>query len=45
MTDDRSNYYIDHDIESITMTQEIDIPLDLKRVVLLGASIIEREKE
>ena len=37
MTDFRSNYYIDHTIETITMTQEIDIPLDLKRVVLMGA--------
>ena len=37
MTDSRSNYYIDHTIETITMTQEIDIPLDLKRVVLMGA--------
>jgi len=37
MTDFRSNYYIDHTIETITMTQEITIPLDLKRVVLLGA--------
>ena len=37
MTDFRSNYYIDHTIETITMTQEIDIPLDLKRVALLGA--------
>ena len=37
MTDFRSNYYIDHTIETITMTQEITIPLDLKRVVLMGA--------
>ena len=37
MTDSRSNYYIDHTIETITMTQEITIPLDLKRVVLMGA--------
>jgi len=37
MTDSRSNYYIDHTIETITMTQEIEIPLDLKRVVLMGA--------
>ena len=26
MTDFRSNYYIDHGIETITMTQEIDHP-------------------
>ena len=44
MIDDWSNYYIGHDIETFTMTQVIDIPLDLKRIVLLGASIIEREK-
>ena len=37
MTGLRSNYYIDHDTETITMTQEITIPLDLKRVVLMGA--------
>jgi hypothetical protein len=37
MTDFRSNYYIDHTIDTITMTQEIIIPLDLKRVALLGA--------
>ena len=37
MTDFRSNYYIDHGIETITMVQEIEIPLDLKRVVLMGA--------
>ncbi len=37
MTGLRSNYYIDHTIETITMTQEITIPLDLKRVVLMGA--------
>ena len=33
----RDQYYIDHGIGSITMTQEITIPLDLKRVVLMGA--------
>ena len=33
----QDQYYIDHVIETITMTQEIEIPLDLKRVVLMGA--------
>ena len=37
MTGLRSNYYIDHAIGSITMTKEIEIPLDLKRVVLMDA--------